>query len=186
MLALRIGLGIGVIGAAIGGGYAIPLSNQREHTVTTAPKEYDTRTTVEIYKEILGNSGRSIGPHAANSSISITSRGRTDRVRLDPYAEIASMQDLAGKKGLPQRALGALPINSTSRTANRTQGRSRTIFRKARNVGTKARARSISRFSSAKSRIKQSTKRKNVASRVNPQSMRSRTRFRKTGRNRRK
>lgn len=194
MLALRIGLAVGVLGVGIGGGYAIPISNQHENSNKTAPKEYDTRTTIEVYNEFFGNSSRSIKPRVANSRISITPRGSTSRVRLNPYAEIASAAELARKAGVIQTSLGALPIGTSTKITKASKSQSkrsgsnkgRSVFYKARNVGTKARVRSSSRLTSAKSKIKQRTDRKHVALRVNPQSMRDRTRYRKSGQNRRK
>lgn len=194
MLALRIGLAVGVLGVGIGGGYAIPLSNQHENSNKTAHKEYDTRTTVEIYNDLFGNSSRSIRPRVANSRISITPRSSASRVRLNPYAEIASAAELARKTGVMQTSLGALPIGASTKITKASKSQSkrsgsnkrRPVFYKARNVGTKARVRSKSRLYSAKSRIKQRTNRKHVALRVNPQTMRERTRFRKSGHNRKK
>ena len=198
MLALRIGLAVGVLGIGIGGGYAIPLSNQHENSNKTALKEYDTRTTVEIYNDLLGNSRRSISLRAATSRITITPRSRTNRPRLNPYAEIASVAELARKTGVAQPILGALVTGSTtgktightkvSKSQGKRPGNNKrgSIFHKPRNVGTKSRVRSNSRLNSAKSRIEQSTKRQHVASRANPQTMRQRTRFRKSSRSRRK
>lgn len=194
MLALRIGLAVGVLVVGIGGGYAIPLSNQHENSNKTTPKEYDTRTTVEIYNDLFGNSSRSIRPRAASSRISITPRSSASRVRLNPYAEIASAAELARKAGVMQTSLGALPTGTTTNITKASKSQSkrsgsnkrRSVFYKARNVGTKARVRSNSRLYSAKSRIKQRTNRKHVALRVNPQTMRERTRFRKSGHNRKK
>ncbi len=192
MLALRIGLAVGVLGVGIGGGYAIPLSNQHKDYNKAGHREYDTRTTVEIYNDFLGNSSRSIRPRVANSRFSITPRSSASRVRLNPYAEIASAAELAKKTGVIQTSLGALPTGTTTNftKSNKSQGKRsgrykrRPIYWQANNVGTKARARSNSRLYSAKSRIKQRTNRKHVALRVNPQTMRERTRFRKSGHNR--
>ena len=192
MLALRIGLAVGVLGVGIGGGYAIPLSNQHEISNKTALIEYATLTTVEIYNDFLGNSSRSIRPRVANSRLSITPRSSSNQVRLNPYTEIASASGLAVRAEVTQSILGALPTGTTTNITKASKSQSkrsgsnkrRSIFHKARNVGTKARVRSNSRLYSAKSRIKQRTNRQHVALRVNPQTMRERTRFRKSGHNR--
>lgn len=206
MLAIKIVLAVSAIGVGIGVGYAIPLSNQHDNSYKAASKEYDTRTTMEIYNELIGNSSRSINPGTANPRINITPRGNTTRIKLNPYAEIASAIELVENEGVAQPILGALAIgHTTGRATNGTKGKTsvtiragksqrkptasnkrRSIFQKPRNVGTKARARSRSRLSSTKSKIKQRTNRTHVAKRVNQQTMRDRTRFRKTGQKRRK
>lgn len=203
MLALRIGLAVGAIGIGIGTGYAIPVSDQHENSSKTRYVEHDPRSTTEIYNELFGKSNNAIISQFETPSITITPRPKASTAISNPPANTEIVND----KGITQPILGSLPIIGFADKAiispanvsakeitlpiisvtivKKSQSKSsankkrRTIFKQARNIGTKARVRSTSRLSTAKTRVKQRTKRKQVASRVNQQTMRSRTRFKK-------
>lgn len=209
MSALRIGLAVGAIGIGIGTGYAIPVSNQHENSNNASYVEHDTRTTTEIYNELIGKSSNTTKPRIKTPSITITPRVKATAANSISPAGIEITDEIVKDKGVTQPILGSLPIigfadtttdSTTIFTAKETtlprtnitiikkfQSKSsakikrRTIFKQARNVGTKARVRSDKRLATAKSRVKQRTKRKQVATRVNKQTMRDRTRFKKTG-----